>query len=839
MSADNFEQKYNKFESIATKKMDRSMGVFITEKEVLKFLYLLNRDFQSDRSLIPNVGMGELALCAEKSDAYSVFPETRETIEECAFFDDINIITEDYLKADIVRQYSSIILFPPMGVRTKQGYSEVIYIEKSLKLLAENGSAIIIVPQKILTEPAFREMREKILCDYSLEAVFTLSRISLWTGTQCSIIIVRNKAQSGKIFMSLAEEKIEILYEGYKNGRSGFYVAAEEVYDRFDAYYYDPKYKEIRELIQRRDTVIAYIFKGYMIPAEERKNHGEYIIIKPQNISGGKLHFDDDINVYCNADFVSSNNRAEQCILKKGDILISTIGRKDWAVYHGEEDFAIANHYVSIIRGKQEYEEWLQLFFSTHTGIDAIETQLRFMNHGSFFNNISIRGLIDLYVPDIKLMKTAERIDNAADLEAKVAFLFKELGWYVEEGYVNNGFKYDLALLENGQLKGIVEVKTYEASQIENNSYLSRQLFAIKQNIGELSLYLFVDDYIYEYIDGTLKQIPELPRPGKKQILNKVIKKEKSDKEIISIEKENINESSIADRTTMELILRGIEEIKASTYRIEDKVDNLTEKIEVLSKQILGYQSLVEKQLELAITPEEEERIIHAFSEECAERIIREVGTKNSEKEYNIELNKLIISFGEDAWNKMDESSRTFLVSSKVIFNNLEGLEDIVDYSGVCLLVTKALEVEISKRFCRNYLSFLRIKYPGRSNYALFPTPLIDQYGKPIRPKHFTLGSVAYVLCYLKADDLTESREENNKEKLIEYSREKLLSGKTDDEIMDILHDYAESIEEVRKDYRNPSAHTNELKKVDAEQCFALVVDVEKLMKRILDSFDE
>lgn len=37
----------------------------------------------------------------------------------------------------------------------------------------------------------------------------------------------------------------------------------------------------------------------------------------------------------------------------------------------------------------------------------------------------------------------------------------------------------------------------------------------------------------------------------------------------------------------------------------------------------------------------------------------------------------------------------------------------------------------------------------------------------------------------------------------------------------------------------NPkAAHTNELKRVNAEQCFELVLDVEKLLKRILDSFD-
>ena len=67
--------------------------------------------------------------------------------------------------------------------------------------------------------------------------------------------------------------------------------------------------------------------------------------------------------------------------------------------------------------------------------------------------------------------------------------------------------------------------------------------------------------------------------------------------------------------------------------------------------------------------------------------------------------------------------------------------------------------------------------------------------------------------------------------------KETLFTEKTDEAINEILHDYAKSVEEVKKDYRNPSAHTNKIHRVDAERCFALVVDVEKLLK--LDSFDE
>ena len=56
---------------------------------------------------------------------------------------------------------------------------------------------------------------------------------------------------------------------------------------------------------------------------------------------------------------------------------------------------------------------------------------------------------------------------------------------------------------------------------------------------------------------------------------------------------------------------------------------------------------------------------------------------------------------------------------------------------------------------------------------------------------------------------------------------------------MDLLAEYAEDIETVRKDYRNPSAHTNMLQEINAKECMDLVIDVEKLLKRMVDSFDK
>ena len=151
---------------------------------------------------------------------------------------------------------------------------------------------------------------------------------------------------------------------------------------------------------------------------------------------------------------------------------------------------------------------------------------------------------------------------------------------------------------------------------------------------------------------------------------------------------------------------------------------------------ICGYQSLVEKQIELASSKEEEEHILHAFNDECVDSIISNVANHFNKQEYGTELTKLKLSFGDGAWNKLDESSKTFLVSSKIMFNQFVGMEDIVDYSGVCLLVTKALEVEMSNRFCSKYITYLKAKYPGKDpgkgDVSKFPYSMLDRYGRPL-----------------------------------------------------------------------------------------------------------
>ena len=306
-----------------------------------------------------------------------------------------------------------------------------------------------------------------------------------------------------------------------------------------------------------------------------------------------------------------------------------------------------------------------------------------------------------------------------------------------------------------------------------------------------------------------------------------------SDSEVIKELLNKINKQT-------EIILNLSKKVNIMNERvehIENTVNEIDKQLKELNNQIGAYQSLVERQIQKADSDNEIDRIIQGYTDECVDRIVKATNTNAEKRVLEVERRKLIASLGENAWNKLDEASKTFLISSKVMYNHLILIDDQTDYSGVCVLVTKALEVEMSKRFYSKFLSYLDEIY--EKDYSQYHTALLFQGLKPLKPEKFTMGSIAYAMCYLEDKYNSESQKKRNKKRLMEYSKERLFYEKQEKDINVMLNEYAEAIESIRVKYRNPSAHTDELHKVDAENCFNLVIDVEKLLKKMLDSFEE
>ncbi len=232
------------------------------------------------------------------------------------------------------------------------------------------------------------------------------------------------------------------------------------------------------------------------------------------------------------------------------------------------------------------------------------------------------------------------------------------------------------------------------------------------------------------------------------------------------------------------------------------------------------------------------EAVIRDIVEEYSEKVFSDVSRSSTERDYQVEEKRIIATVGSEAWAKLNSSSKTMLVSARTVYNNLLYLEGIQDYSGACLLAVKALETELFKRFFIDFIDFLEEKYPGKTNMVKWPTALLNKYDKHKPTKKYTLIGVTYVLCGSQSNSNTAAQNENNLEKLYEYAAERLFEANCDRmKISKLLSAFASEVEAFCNDYRNPSATRGELLVVDAEDCSSLIGDVERFLKKMLDSF--
>lgn len=213
-------------------------------------------------------------------------------------------------------------------------------------------------------------------------------------------------------------------------------------------------------------------------------------------------------------------------------------------------------------------------------------------------------------------------------------------------------------------------------------------------------------------------------------------------------------------------------------------------------------------------------------------------------KDQNYFKEYLIGELTEEIWERMDDTSKTSLITAKCNYESMvktEGSEKY-DYSGVCLLVTKAIEVETAKRFFYYYQDYLGKKYD--SDFC-WPDALKKTKNGRITvmtDNDFTLGSVVSIFG-LKRDSCKHGDEtyytvddvESNNE-FIEYASDCLFKFSDRCKVEDEMYKDCCFIEKVRKDYRNPAAHRDSLTITSAKECLEYVIDVQHMLRKMLSA---
>ncbi len=282
-----------------------------------------------------------------------------------------------------------------------------------------------------------------------------------------------------------------------------------------------------------------------------------------------------------------------------------------------------------------------------------------------------------------------------------------------------------------------------------------------------------------------------------------------------------------------------------TVHNIDYKMDQFLEKFEIFYNKYAEDQEEISKKIDSNLfTDEEKNKFMNEFTEKCVKGIRTCVENTIAKKDFKREQDRLIKSLTDKNWKKLSRQSQTWLTTSIITYKGIKKLNNVVDYSGVCLLITKAIEIELRKRFYKGFSNYLNKHY--EKNYYEYHTSLLKnpphyKHNYRLRKnKDCDLGRITYILCYKKDEDITDEKiHQNNLDKLIEYSQPKYFKDLNEKEVEDLLYTYGEYVDEIRREYRNPSAHTGALDKDKANDCFDYVCRKTEVLKKMLNSFDE
>ena len=742
-------------------------------------------------------------------------------------------------------QWDTMVIFQPIGSHI--GISNTLdYLDAILRALRPNGRLIIAITDNLLTANGYRDWRERVLRTCHLNSLIEMPYRNYDMRGICLIDLSMGRSSDDAIdYYAFGEETaFEDLLKKIRTKKPSFTVFEKDLHERWDASFLDPRFKDARRERASKDTIklgdVADVIPGYYPHSEERKEQGDYLLLAPSLILNGSIRYDSERVLY--VDNLNTGERFNRAVLLDGDIVVPCMGKIRFATFKQANQRVVANQNVSIIRPRPEYRDLVTLYFGTELGEESFNTQAEMLSRG-VTNHVSAADLRTFVIPDIKTLTLAARLQENRDYEDRIAMLFESEGWSVKREYHlgdGDGSIADIALMAGERLVGIVETK--RLAHVDDDAKLQVALAANHwQKAGVRLFLLFIGDRMYRYENDGFYRIPDVPTPANYETYLQDLGEYPDDPLNSSIKEMPASHISPASNYA---ILSALENLTALAEETLAKVNAISTQLQELTDRITAYQDLVSAQLKYASDDAEmQEYILKSFADTCVERITTSMSVSNSEKLYADEQRRLIESIGGNAWDKIGDDAKRFLISSKFMYAKLADVEDIVDYSGVCLLVTKALELELSKRFCVGYIDYYKNVHPGGAGRNSAPLPIVNKYRRYIRPKDFTLGSFPYIIGSRYADDIDEDEKRNIRGSILEYVKQTILKSYSDahedERVLDLLDEYSEEVDRVREEYRNPSAHTNALTRVSAKECFDLVLDVEKLLRRMLESFDE
>jgi hypothetical protein len=431
-------------------------------------------------------------------------------IEIAKYFNpNLIFLNEDPLNYSDSNKFDFVVAFPPFGqkldVNGRNYSSETLHIEKALTLLSNIGTAIIILPNNILTAPAYSQIRNTIINKYGLDKIITLpQRTMVSTSKEISVLIIKNGSTLKTDFYT-TDSNFEINFSV-----PSFSVLKENLGERWDFHFQNPNNKKYEQELSEHKTEkivsLVEVYLGEFIKQKDRLTVGKYKILTPSNFKNG--HFESTSNDGY-IEKIDLNSRQIRAIVKKGDILLSRIYREKSTIYihSSDEDKYIANQHIVILRGKNA--EYVATYLTTKSGLNLFNQQINRHKRGNISPVISLQDLANIQIPILPI----------SDLELASKNKLEKLSY---DELLQIREKYNLLKVEYSNLKNDKKTSPHQ-EQLES---LQQTLEQVLTNQQEHTLKLTkieskIDDIktVILNLHNDFKDIQNLPRDIEEKIL--------------------------------------------------------------------------------------------------------------------------------------------------------------------------------------------------------------------------------------------------------------------------------------------------------------------------------
>lgn len=205
--------------------------------------------------------------------------------------------------------------------------------------------------------------------------------------------------------------------------------------------------------------------------------------------------------------------------------------------------------------------------------------------------------------------------------------------------------------------------------------------------------------------------------------------------------------------------------------------------------------------------------------------------TDAAKKYYASRLEK---SMGAEAWEKMAEMSRKWIISGVVAYSEMKDYDQLLDFSGVCIQICKAAESELAVRLFSGFRDWLMAKYGSR---AAEKAPYEMLEGKKngtkfVEPERISLGQYEHIIGL---DHKGRVIDDYAWREFSSYAKETLLNSGLDP--AKTLSEHLTYIDKIRLEYRNQAAHTESIDVTKAKSCIDYVVGSLHRLGVMLDDY--